>query len=158
MSDPTNIHHPNATPSNQWAIAEPALSPSWPDLVTGVAEVRRAIDRVRREVHKSIVGQDEVVDQAILAIICGGHAVVEGVPGLAKTLLVSSLSKTLSLQFSRVQFTPDLMPSDMTGTEVIQEDKATGSRALRFVKGPIFSNIVLADEINRTPPKTQSAL
>ena len=159
MSDPTNSHHhPNATPSNQWAIAEPAFSPTWPDLVAGVAEVRRAIERVRREVHKSIVGQDEVVEQAMLAILCGGHAVVEGVPGLAKTLLVSSLAKTLSLQFSRVQFTPDLMPSDMTGTEVIQEDKATGSRALRFVKGPIFANIVLADEINRTPPKTQSAL
>ena len=158
MSDPTNIHHPNANPSNQWAIAEPALSPAWPDLVMAVAETRRAIERVRKEVHKAIVGQDDVVEQAMLAILCGGHAVVEGVPGLAKTLLVSSLARTLSLHFSRVQFTPDLMPSDMTGTEVIQEDKATGSRSLRFVKGPIFANIVLADEINRTPPKTQSAL
>jgi MoxR-like ATPase len=138
--------------------AVPALSPSWPDKVAAVAEVRRAVESVRREVHKSIVGQDAVVEQAILAILCGGHAIVEGVPGLAKTLLVSSLARTLSLGFSRVQFTPDLMPSDMTGTEVIQEDKATGARTLRFVKGPIFSNIVLADEINRTPPKTQSAL
>lgn len=150
--------HANAVPGNHWAIAEPALSPTWSDLVVAVAETRRAIARVRTEVHKAIVGQDDVVEQAMLAILCGGHAVVEGVPGLAKTLLVSSLAKTLSLQFSRVQFTPDLMPSDMTGTEVIQEDKATGSRALRFVKGPIFANIVLADEINRTPPKTQSAL
>ncbi|MEI7878284.1 MAG: AAA family ATPase, partial [Planctomycetota bacterium] len=123
-----------------------------------MGEVRRAIDHVRTEIHRAIVGQDEVVEQAMLAILCGGHAVVEGVPGLAKTLLVSSLAKTLSLHFSRVQFTPDLMPSDMTGTEVIQEDKATGSRGLRFVKGPIFANIVLADEINRTPPKTQAAL
>jgi len=136
----------------------PAFSPSWNDPVAAVGEVRRAIERVRTEIHRTIVGQDEVVDQALLAILCGGHAVVEGVPGLAKTLLVSSLSKTLSLHFSRIQFTPDLMPSDMTGTEVIQEDKVTGSRGLRFVKGPIFANIVLADEINRTPPKTQAAL
>ena len=138
--------------------AEPAFSAQWNDLVAGIGEVRRAIERVRGEIHRAIVGQDEVVDQAILAILCGGHAIVEGVPGLAKTLLVSSIAKTLSLHFSRIQFTPDLMPSDMTGTEVIQEDRATGSRGLRFVKGPIFANIVLADEINRTPPKTQAAL
>jgi len=158
MSEQNPVPPSNAVPSNQWAIAEPALSPTWPDLVVAVAETRRAIERVRKEVHKAIVGQDDVVEQAMLAILCGGHAVVEGVPGLAKTLLVSSLARTLSLQFSRVQFTPDLMPSDMTGTEVIQEDRSTGSRSLRFVKGPIFANIVLADEINRTPPKTQSAL
>ncbi|MCE2881638.1 MAG: MoxR family ATPase [Planctomycetaceae bacterium] len=135
-----------------------SLSLNLNDPVSAVGEVRRAVDRLRTEVHKAIVGQDEVVEQALLAILCGGHAIVEGVPGLAKTLLVSSLAKTLGLQFSRIQFTPDLMPSDMTGTEVIQEDKATGSRTLRFVKGPIFANIVLADEINRTPPKTQAAL
>jgi MoxR-like ATPase len=139
-------------------MSEPVFSQQWNDPVTAVAEVRRAVARVRDEVHRAIVGQDEVVEQALLAILCGGHAIVEGVPGLAKTLLVSSLAKTLSLQFSRIQFTPDLMPSDMTGTEVIQEDKASGTRALRFVKGPIFANIVLADEINRTPPKTQAAL
>ena len=137
---------------------EPAFSARWTDQVAAVGEVRRAVERVRAEIHRAIVGQDEVVDQALLAILCGGHAVVEGVPGLAKTLLVSSIAKSLSLGFSRIQFTPDLMPSDMTGTEVIQEDRATGSRGLRFVKGPIFSNIVLADEINRTPPKTQAAL
>ncbi len=148
----TSNHTPRRVPSTA------AFSPTWSDALVAVAESRRAIDRVRAEVHHAIVGQDEVVDQAILAILCGGHAVVEGVPGLAKTLLVSSLAKTLSLHFSRVQFTPDLMPSDMTGTEVIQEDKVTGSRGLRFVKGPIFANIVLADEINRTPPKTQAAL
>jgi len=137
---------------------EPAFSSRWTDQVAAVGEVRRAVERVRTEIHRAIVGQDEVVDQALLAILCGGHAVVEGVPGLAKTLLVSSIAKSLSLGFSRIQFTPDLMPSDMTGTEVIQEDRATGSRGLRFVKGPIFANIVLADEINRTPPKTQAAL
>jgi MoxR-like ATPase len=138
--------------------AERAFSEQWHDPVAAVGEVRRALDRVRGEIRKAIVGQDEVVEQTLLAMMCGGHAIVEGVPGLAKTLLVSSVAKTLSLHFSRVQFTPDLMPSDMTGTEVIQEDRATGSRTLRFVKGPIFANIVLADEINRTPPKTQAAL
>ena len=140
------------------APIESAFSARWTDQVAAVGEVRRALERVRVEIRKAIVGQEEVVEQALLAMLCGGHAVLEGVPGLAKTLLVSSLAKSLSLHFSRVQFTPDLMPSDMTGTEVIQEDKATGSRSLRFVKGPIFANIVLADEINRTPPKTQAAL
>ena len=123
-----------------------------------IREVRRAASRIAEEVHKVIVGQDDVLEQVLIAMFCGGHAVVEGVPGLAKTLLISTVAKTLSLGFSRIQFTPDLMPSDMTGTEVIEEDKATGSRQLRFVRGPIFANVVLADEINRTPPKTQAAL
>jgi MoxR-like ATPase len=123
-----------------------------------VAEVRAAHQRLKDEVHKVIVGQDEVVDQILTAVFCRGHALVVGVPGLAKTLLISTLARTLSLGFSRVQFTPDLMPSDITGTEVIEEDKGTGSRSLRFVKGPIFANVILADEINRTPPKTQAAL
>jgi len=114
--------------------------------------------RVKDEVHRIIVGQDEVVDQMLTAIFCRGHAVVVGVPGLAKTLLISTIARTLSLSFSRVQFTPDLMPADITGTEMIQEDKATGQRSLRFVRGPIFANVILADEINRTPPKTQAAL
>lgn len=120
--------------------------------------VQDAYAKIRAEVGKVIVGQDEVLEQATLAMFCGGHVVIEGVPGLAKTLMISTLAKTLSLGFSRVQFTPDLMPSDMTGTEVIEEDKTTGTRSLRFVKGPIFANVVLADEINRTPPKTQAAL
>ena len=128
------------------------------DASSSTTFVKDAFDRIRNEVHKVIVGQDEVLEQATLSMFCGGHAVVEGVPGLAKTLLISTLAKTLSLGFSRIQFTPDLMPSDMTGTEVIEEDKSTGTRTLRFVKGPIFSNVVLADEINRTPPKTQAAL
>ena len=121
-------------------------------------EVTDAYARIKREIGKVIVGQDEVVDELLIAILAGGHALVVGVPGLAKTLLISTIARTLSLGFSRIQFTPDLMPSDMTGTEVIEEDKTTGSRELRFVKGPIFSNVILADEINRTPPKTQAAL
>ena len=121
-------------------------------------EVKQAYDHITNEVHKVIVGQDQVLDELLLSILCGGHALVVGVPGLAKTLLISTIARTLSLGFSRIQFTPDLMPSDMTGTEVIEEDRSTGTRELRFVKGPIFSNVILADEINRTPPKTQAAL
>jgi MoxR-like ATPase len=123
-----------------------------------LAEVTRAYQSLRAEIHKVIVGQDEVVDQVLMAVVSNGHAVVVGVPGLAKTLLISTIARTLSLSFSRIQFTPDLMPSDITGTEVIQEDRATGQRALKFVKGPVFANVILADEINRTPPKTQAAL
>jgi MoxR-like ATPase len=113
---------------------------------------------LRREIAKIVVGQDEVVEQLVIAIFARGHCMLEGVPGLAKTLLVSTLARCLELQFHRIQFTPDLMPSDITGTEVLHEDRATGSRELRFVAGPVFANIVLADEINRTPPKTQAAL
>ncbi len=123
-----------------------------------VAEVRQAHDRLRSEVARVIVGQDAVVEQLLMAMFCKGHALVVGVPGLAKTLLISTIARSVSLSFSRVQFTPDLMPSDITGTEVIEEDKSTGTRELRFVKGPIFANVILADEINRTPPKTQAAL
>ena len=120
--------------------------------------VRTSYEKIIQEVHKVIVGQDEVLEEVLLAVFCGGHAIIEGVPGLAKTLLVHTLAETLSLDFSRVQFTPDLMPADMTGTEVIEENKSTGERSLRFVPGPIFANVILADEINRTPPKTQGAL
>ena len=123
-----------------------------------VARVRGAYAALREQIHKVIVGQDEVVEQLLMAMFCRGHALVEGVPGLAKTLLISTIARTLSLGFSRVQFTPDLMPSDIIGTEVIEEDRATGSRSIRFIPGPIFANMVLADEINRTPPKTQAAL
>ncbi len=123
-----------------------------------VAEVRDAYERLKNEVHKVIVGQDDVVDQTLMCILCRSHGLIVGVPGLAKTLLISTIARTLSLGFSRIQFTPDLMPSDITGTEVIEEDKTTGSRELRFVKGPVFANVILADEINRTPPKTQAAL
>ncbi len=130
-------------------------TPSAADIV---AEVRQAYDSLKTEIHKVIVGQDEVVDQLLMCIFSQGHAVVVGVPGLAKTLLISTIARTLTLAFSRIQFTPDLMPSDITGTEVIQEDKSTGQRSLRFVRGPVFANVILADEINRTPPKTQAAL
>lgn len=122
------------------------------------ADAKAATERLRVAVHSVIVGQDRVIDEVMIALACGGHALIEGVPGLAKTLLVSTLARSMSLGFSRIQFTPDLMPSDMTGTEVIEEDRLTGTRRLRFVPGPIFSNVILADEINRTPPKTQSAL
>lgn len=128
------------------------------DPTAAAREINEAFDRISKEVHKVIVGQDEVLTQLLMVIFCGGHALVVGVPGLAKTLLISTIAKSMSLGFSRIQFTPDLMPSDMTGTEVIEEDKTSGARELRFVKGPIFSNVILADEINRTPPKTQAAL
>jgi MoxR-like ATPase len=121
-------------------------------------QIRDVYSRLRSEIQKVIVGQDEVVEQILTCIFCQGHALLVGVPGLAKTLLISTIARTLSLEFNRIQFTPDLMPSDITGTEVIDEDKATGQRQLRFVRGPVFANVVLADEINRTPPKTQAAL
>ena len=129
-----------------------------PSAVRTPADAREAAERLRTAVHGTIVGQDRVIDEVMIALACGGHALIEGVPGLAKTLLVSTLARSMSLGFSRIQFTPDLMPSDMTGTEVIEEDRASGTRRLRFVPGPIFANVILADEINRTPPKTQSAL
>ncbi len=110
------------------------------------------------EVHKAVVGQDKIIEELLIAMLSGGHCLIVGVPGLAKTLLINTLAKVLDLDFSRIQFTPDLMPSDITGTEIIEEDRSTGKKAFRFIKGPIFANIVLADEINRTPPKTQAAL
>lgn len=114
--------------------------------------------KIREQVHSVVVGQDDVLDELLLCLFCGGHGLLMGVPGLAKTLLVSTLAKTLNLEFSRIQFTPDLMPSDMTGTEVMEENRESGERSLRFIPGPVFANLILADEINRTPPKTQAAL
>ena len=110
------------------------------------------------EIGKNIIGQKDIIDYLFISILCRGHVLLEGVPGLAKTLLIKTLSDALELKFNRIQFTPDLMPSDITGTEIIEEDQSTGKRLFRFFKGPIFANIVLADEINRTPPKTQAAL
>src|SRR3989442_6078674 len=115
-------------------------------------------DRIISELKKLIVGQQDVIEEVLLTLFVGGNSLVVGVPGLAKTLLIHTLAQVLDLKFSRIQFTPDLMPSDITGTDIIQEDPDTGRRHLIFVPGPIFTNIVLADEINRTPPKTQSAL
>jgi MoxR-like ATPase len=121
-------------------------------------QLRSAHDRIREQIASRIVGQDEVVEQLLMAVFARGHCILEGVPGLAKTLMVHSLAQSLSLDFNRIQFTPDLMPSDITGTEVLYEDRNSGARELRFVQGPIFANLILADEINRTPPKTQAAL
>jgi MoxR-like ATPase len=115
-------------------------------------------DRILTELKKVIVGQEDVVSEVLLTLFVGGNSLIVGVPGLAKTLLIHTLAKVLELKFSRIQFTPDLMPSDITGTDLIQEDTTTGRRQMVFAPGPIFANIVLADEINRTPPKTQSAL
>jgi MoxR-like ATPase len=128
-----------------------------PDLA-GLAKLKDAHHRLREQIARIVVGQDEVIDQLMICIFARGHCMLEGVPGLAKTLMVSTLADCLSLQFNRIQFTPDLMPSDITGTEVLQEDRTTGTRQLRYVHGPVFANVVLADEINRTPPKTQAAL
>ncbi|MDP6152957.1 MAG: MoxR family ATPase [Phycisphaeraceae bacterium] len=123
-----------------------------------VQQIQRSAATLREQVRRVIVGQDTVVDELFTALFCRGHAVLVGVPGLAKTLLVSTVAQALHLEFNRIQFTPDLMPSDITGTEVIEEDRTTGRRELRFVKGPVFANTILADEINRAPPKTQAAL
>ena len=114
--------------------------------------------KIKKEIGKVIVGQDEVIDELLIALFCKGHCLFVGVPGLAKTLLVSTLADVLNLRFNRIQFTPDLMPADITGTDILEQDHATGKRFFKFIKGPIFSNILLADEINRTPPKTQAAL
>jgi len=126
--------------------------------LAGLERIKRAHDNLRQQIGKIIVGQDAVVEQLMIAIFARGHCMLEGVPGLAKTLMVSTLAECLSLDFNRIQFTPDLMPSDITGTDVLQEDRTNGTRHLAFVRGPVFANVVLADEINRTPPKTQAAL
>lgn len=133
-------------------------SPSSLDDVTALKQLSQSLSSIRQELGRVIVGQQSVIDQLLITLLAGGHALLVGVPGLAKTLLISSLAKALDLQFSRIQFTPDLMPADITGTEVIQEDRTSGVRGFRFIPGPIFANVVLADEINRTPPKTQAAL
>ena len=121
-------------------------------------ELLKAKNEVVQEIRKVIVGQDEVIEDLLIALLCKGHCLFVGVPGLAKTLLVSTLSQVLNLDFSRIQFTPDLMPSDITGTDILHDDTVSGKRVFQFIKGPVFSNIILADEINRTPPKTQAAL
>ena len=128
------------------------------DDVKSVEQLHQAFEQLRRELAKVVVGQDDVVEQMLTVLFAGGHCLLVGVPGLAKTLLVRTLAQCLSLEFSRVQFTPDLMPADITGTEVIQEDRSTGERTFRFLQGPVFANVLLADEVNRTPPKTQAAL
>ena len=129
-----------------------------PDDVAAIDELGKTYQAFRAELGKIIIGQDDVIERLAICLFARGHALLMGVPGLAKTLLVSSVAQTFDLTFNRIQFTPDLMPADITGTEIIQEDKATGRREFKFMPGPVFANVILADEINRTPPKTQAAL
>jgi MoxR-like ATPase len=126
--------------------------------IQAVQNLNAACGKIKAEIGKVIVGQDKVIEQLLISLLSSGHCLLVGVPGLAKTLMISTLARVLNLKFNRIQFTPDLMPSDITGTEIIEEDRTVGKRAFRFVKGPVFANIILADEINRTPPKTQAAL
>jgi MoxR-like ATPase len=126
--------------------------------IQAMQQLQGAFDNIKRQLARVIVGQDQVIEELLIALFSRGHCILEGVPGLAKTLMISSLSKCLSLDFSRIQFTPDLMPADITGTEVIEENRSTGAREFKFLPGPLFANVILADEINRTPPKTQAAL
>jgi len=126
--------------------------------IQAVQDLNSACEKIKAEIGKVIVGQDKVIEQLLISLLSSGHCLLVGVPGLAKTLMISTLARVLNLKFSRIQFTPDLMPSDITGTEIIEDDHSTGRRSFRFVKGPVFANIILADEINRTPPKTQAAL
>jgi MoxR-like ATPase len=143
-------------------IPQPVVAPKLPRPedadIEAVNNLRAAYSTIKAELGKVIVGQQQVVDEILISIFTRSHALLVGVPGLAKTLMISTLAQTLHLTFKRIQFTPDLMPSDITGTEVIYQDPATGERQFRFIRGPIFANIVLADEINRTPPKTQAAM
>jgi MoxR-like ATPase len=123
-----------------------------------IRKLQEAYQDIKRQLARVIVGQDQVIEELMIAMFSRGHCILEGVPGLAKTLMISTLAKSLSLEFSRIQFTPDLMPADITGTEIIEENRSTGQREFKFLRGPLFANVILADEINRTPPKTQAAL
>lgn len=144
-----NTHKPSASPSTTKSkTSDPEAAHS----------LTQAYSQIKAEIAKVIVGQDEVIDQLFISLLSRGHCLLVGVPGLAKTLLIKTLAQALNLSFSRIQFTPDLMPSDITGTEIIEENVSTGQKSFKYVKGPVFANIILADEINRTPPKTQAAL
>ena len=136
-------------------MSNPGIATASPDTIR---DLHHSYQKLRAEVGKVIIGQETIIEQVFVSLLCQGHVLLVGVPGLAKTLLIRTLSEALHLSFNRIQFTPDLMPSDITGTEIIEEDLTTGRRQFRFVKGPVFAHIVLADEINRTPPKTQAAL
>jgi MoxR-like ATPase len=148
-------------PDEEGAVEAVPTGDGWPRIEGDLSAIERLNDgyrRIRKEMAKTIVGQERVLEELLIAIFARGHCLLVGVPGLAKTLMIRTLADSLSLSFSRIQFTPDLMPSDITGTEVLQEDKSTGQRLFKFLHGPIFANVILADEINRTPPKTQAAL
>src|SRR3982750_4377722 len=142
----------------QLGLVKPVTTDLAAEELAAVEKLQQGYHNLKSELGKVIVGQDLVMEELLVALFCKGHALLVGVPGLAKTLLISTLARTLGLSFNRIQFTPDLMPSAITGTKVIEEDKTTGGRQLRFVRGPVFANVLLADEINRTPPKTQAAL
>jgi MoxR-like ATPase len=144
-------------PAKQTMTSPKAPGPSEGD-VAAIDHLRELYEKIRHEVGKVIIGQHDVIEQLLICILARGHALLMGVPGLAKTTMVNSLAQVMSLQFNRIQFTPDLMPSDITGTDILQDTDQPGRRAFVFIKGPVFANIILADEINRTPPKTQSAL
>jgi MoxR-like ATPase len=153
------MNDPSYTPS--LAINQPsggAPAEMGQDDLEVVRRLREAFDNIKKQLSRIIVGQDEVIEELLIALFSKGHCILEGVPGLAKTLMISTLSRSMSLAFSRIQFTPDLMPADITGTEVIEENRSTGQREFKFIPGPLFANVILADEINRTPPKTQAAL
>jgi MoxR-like ATPase len=139
-------------------VTTPAETNEGADDVAAVKQLQAAADALRTQLHERIVGQDDVIDLLLISLFSRGHGLFVGVPGLAKTLLIQSLAESLGLQFNRIQFTPDMMPSDITGTDVLEENRETGERNFRFIKGPLFANVILADEINRTPPKTQAAL
>jgi MoxR-like ATPase len=143
--------------AGEWTGAESTETLAQDDL-EAVRRLRDGFDNIKQQLARVIVGQNQVIEELLIALFSRGHCILEGVPGLAKTLMISTLSKCLSLAFSRIQFTPDLMPADITGTEVIEENRTTGQREFRFMEGPLFANVILADEINRTPPKTQAAL
>jgi MoxR-like ATPase len=153
--NPTVVHAP---PIDDESFPLTAESPLPRTDLDAVAELADAHDQIMAEIEKRIIGQRKVIEQLLVALFARGHTLFVGVPGLAKTLLISTLAETLNLSFQRIQFTPDLMPADITGTEVLEEDHTTGRRIFRFIRGPVFANLVLADEINRTPPKTQAAL
>jgi MoxR-like ATPase len=140
------------------ANVQSGQEPLAPNDMEAIKKLQGAFQDLKKQLARVIVGQDQVIEELLIALFSRGHCILEGVPGLAKTLMISTLAKTLSLAFSRIQFTPDLMPSDITGTEVIEENRSTGHREFKFLEGPLFANVILADEINRTPPKTQAAL
>src|SRR4051794_36745280 len=139
-------------------MTEPATNNIPSDDLAAIKKLRSAFDDIRQQLGRVIVGQDAVIEELLIALFSRGHCILEGVPGLAKTLMISTLAQCLSLDFSRIQFTPDLMPADITGTDVLEENRTSGARELKFIPGPLFANVILADEINRTPPKTQAAL
>ncbi len=164
LAEVTPLHDPEQLPLAREDVRTTQVTPfvappsSARSDLDAVAELAEAHAQILHEIEKRIIGQRKVVEQLLVALFARGHTLFVGVPGLAKTLLISTLAETLNLSFQRIQFTPDLMPADITGTEVLEEDHTTGRRIFRFIKGPVFANLVLADEINRTPPKTQAAL